>query len=128
MAPSSVDVRATLGDIAERAGLARVHLLAWRDLDDDEAGGSEVHAANVARLWSEAGIDVVMRTSAARGRPARASRDGYEVIRRAGRYTVFPRAAAAEATRRHGRCDGLVEIWNGMPFFSRSGPEGRGWW
>ena len=101
-------------------------MLAWRDLDDVEAGGSEVHAAEVARLWSEAGIEVVMRTSYAQGHPPKARRDGYQVIRKAGRYLVFPRAAASEAFHRYGQRDALVEIWNGMPFFSplwASGPR-----
>lgn len=114
----TTDPRQKLGDLAASAGLRRVHLLAWRDLDDVEAGGSEVHAAEVARLWSEAGIEVVMRTSFAQGHPPRAVRDGYQVIRKAGRYLVFPRAAASEASHRYGRRDALVEIWNGMPFFS----------
>ena len=107
-----------LGDLADRAGLRRIHMLAWRDLDDVEAGGSEVHAAEVARLWAEAGIEVVMRTSFAQGHPSHARRDGYQVVRKAGRYLVFPRASASEATKRYGERDGLVEIWNGMPFFS----------
>jgi glycosyltransferase involved in cell wall biosynthesis len=45
-------------------------------------------------------------------------RDGYKVIRRAGRYLVFPRSVLAEMMGRHGPRDALVEIWNGMPFFS----------
>ena len=93
-------------------------MLAWRDLYDVEAGGSEIHAAEIARLWSEAGIEVTMRTSYAQGQPPEGVRDGYRVIRRAGRYLVFPRAALAEASGRHGPRDGLVEIWNGMPFLS----------
>lgn len=112
------DHRQKLGDLAAAAGIRRIHMLAWRDLDDVEAGGSEVHAAEVARLWSEAGIEVLMRTSYAQGHPPRARRDGYEVIRKAGRYLVFPRAAASEAAHRYGQRDALVEIWNGMPFFS----------
>ncbi|WP_426573008.1 glycosyltransferase family 4 protein [Aquihabitans sp. McL0605] len=112
------DPRQKLGDLAAAAGIRRIHMLAWRDLDDVEAGGSEVHAAEVARLWSEAGIEVVMRTSYAQGQPPRVRRDGYEVIRKAGRYLVFPRAAASEAAHRYGKRDALVEIWNGMPFFS----------
>lgn len=107
-----------LGDLAAEAGIARVHMLAWRDLDDVEAGGSEVHAHEIARLWSEAGIEVVMRTSFAQGHPTRVRRDGYQVIRKAGRYLVFPRAAGSEAFARYGQRDALVEIWNGMPFFS----------
>ena len=46
---------AKLGDIAAEAGLHRVSMLAWRDLDDPEAGGSELHASNIAALWAEAG-------------------------------------------------------------------------
>ncbi|HYI62630.1 MAG TPA: glycosyltransferase family 4 protein [Acidimicrobiales bacterium] len=111
-------LRPKLGDIAAAAGLQRVHMIAWRDLDDVEAGGSEVHAAEVARHWAEAGLDVMMRTSWAQGHPNHDRRDGYEVVRKAGRYMAFPRTALAEVRRAHGRPDGLVEIWNGMPFFS----------
>lgn len=116
--PSSSDALAKIGDLAAGAGLRRVHLLSWRDLEDVEAGGSEVHAAEVARHWAAAGIEVTWRSSFASGHPAVAARDGYNVIRRAGRYLVFPRAAFSERTGRHGPSDGLVEIWNGMPFFS----------
>ncbi|MEI2698927.1 MAG: glycosyltransferase family 4 protein [Microthrixaceae bacterium] len=112
---------ATLSAIAElaaRTGLTRIHMLAWRDLDDDEAGGSEVHAHSIAAIWAQAGLEVTMRTSAAVGQPANARRGGYTVSRRAGRYGVFPRSALAEITGRLGPCDALVEIWNGMPFMS----------
>jgi glycosyltransferase involved in cell wall biosynthesis len=107
-----------LGDLAAAAQLRRIHLLAWRDLDDVEAGGSEVHAHEVAARWAAAGIDVTMRTSYASGHPRRVQRDGYRVVRRAGRYAVFPRAVVAELAGRHGRRDGLVEIWNGVPWLS----------
>ncbi|MGZ4675333.1 MAG: glycosyltransferase family 4 protein [Acidimicrobiia bacterium] len=109
---------AKLGDLAAEAGLHRVSILAWRDLDDPEAGGSEVHASTVARLWAEAGLEVTMRTSFAAGQPQMSWRDGYRVIRKAGRYMVFPRAAFSELMGWHGGRDGLVEIWNGMPFMS----------
>jgi glycosyltransferase involved in cell wall biosynthesis len=114
--PTPVSVK--LGDIAASAGLQRIHMIAWRDLDDVEAGGSEVHAATIAKLWSEAGIEVMMRTSWAQGHPNKARRDGYEVVRKGGRYQVFPRTAVSEIRHANGRRDGLVEIWNGMPFFS----------
>ena len=109
---------AKIGDLAAAAGIRRIHLLSWRDLDDVEAGGSEVHAANVARFWAEAGLDVTLRTSYAQGQAPVVMRDGYRVIRRAGRYLVFPRAVGSELVGRHGPRDALVEIWNGMPFFS----------
>lgn len=106
-----------LAAIASEAGLGRVMILAWRDLEDPEAGGSEVHAARIASLWAGAGIHVVMRTSAVPGRPDVVVRDGYLAVRRAGRYSVFPRAAAW-GWLSPGDRDGLVEVWNGMPFLS----------
>ncbi len=99
-------------------GVRRVHVLAWRDLDDPDSGGSEVHADQFMRRWAAAGLEIVHRTSAAIGLPDRARRNGYGVIRRGSRYTVFPRAVAAEITRRMGPSDGLIEVWNGVPWFS----------
>jgi glycosyltransferase involved in cell wall biosynthesis len=109
---------AQLADIAAAAGLRRIAILAWRDIDDPEAGGSEIHASRVAALWGQAGIEVTMRTSYAPGAAQVRWRDGYRVIRKAGRYLVFPRAAFSEMMGWHGASDALVEIWNGMPFFS----------
>jgi glycosyltransferase involved in cell wall biosynthesis len=117
MGAGSEDV-AQLGDIAAAAGLRRIAILAWRDIDDPEAGGSEIHASRVAALWGQAGIEVTMRTSYAPGAAQVRWRDGYRVIRKAGRYLVFPRAAFSEMMGWHGASDALVEIWNGMPFFS----------
>ncbi|MGH9244426.1 MAG: glycosyltransferase family 4 protein [Acidimicrobiales bacterium] len=118
ISPTDEPTARKLADIAAEAGLRRIHVLAWRDLADVEAGGSEVYVANVARLWASAGLEVTMRSSQAQGHRAVAVRDGYRVIRRAGRYAVFPHAAWDELTARYGANDGLVEIWNGMPFFS----------
>ena len=107
-----------LAELVRASGLRRVHLISWRDLEDVEAGGSEVHAHNVARRWASAGLDVQLRTSYAQGRAPVVTREGYRVVRRAGRYLVFPRAAVTEALQRNGPWDGMVEIWNGMPFFA----------
>ncbi|MDQ3294867.1 MAG: glycosyltransferase family 1 protein, partial [Actinomycetota bacterium] len=112
------DAVAKIGDLAAGAGIRRVHVLSWRDLADVEAGGSEVHASEIARLWAEAGLEVTLRSSYAQGQPTTVQRDGYRVVRRAGRYMVFPRAVATEMLGRLGPRDGLVEYWNGMPFLS----------
>ena len=120
--PSSTDA---LASRVAASGLRRVHLLAWRDLEDVEAGGSEVHAHEVARRWAAAGLDVTMRTSWAQGRAPIVRRDGYRVVRKAGRYLVFPRAVLSEIIERHGPWDAMVEIWNGVPFFSPLWRRGR---
>jgi len=107
-----------LHELISDSGIRRVHVLAWRDLDDPEAGGSELHAHEVLKRWSAAGLKVVLRTSAVDGLSERAVRDGYEIIRRSGRYRVFPRSAFDEVFRRNGRRDALVEVWNGVPFLT----------
>lgn len=104
--------------LAEVAGLERIHVLAWRDLVDIEAGGSELHAARVLSLWSEAGLDVTMRTSYAQGHPYEGTRDGYRVVRKHGRFMVFPTTVISEVLGSLGPRDGIVEIWNGVPFLT----------
>lgn len=110
--------RSDLAELAAESGLRRVHILAWRELADVEAGGSELHAANIARLWSEAGIEITVRTSYAQGHPPEATRDGYRVIRRSGRYYVFPSTIISELMGWHGPRDGILEIWNGVPWLT----------
>ena len=35
-------------------GVRRIHVLAWRDFDDAEAGGSEDHAHEFMTRWQQA--------------------------------------------------------------------------
>jgi glycosyltransferase involved in cell wall biosynthesis len=104
--------------MAEKAAIRRVDVVAWRDLADAEAGGSELHAHEVMRRWADAGIDVRAWTSRVDGGARQIARNGYTVNRRAGRYAVFPRTALAGVRWKIGTGDGLIEIWNGMPFFT----------
>jgi glycosyltransferase involved in cell wall biosynthesis len=107
----------TLHDVVEESGIRRVDVVAWRDLDDPEAGGSEIHAHEVLTRWAAAGVDVRLWTSRVDGAARTVDRGGYRSSRRAGRYAVFPRTALGGLTGKIGG-DGVVEIWNGMPFFS----------
>lgn len=104
-------------DLLDR-NVRRVHVLAWRDLADPEAGGSEIHADAFMSRWQEAGLSILHRTSRAHGLPGSDSRHGYDVVRRGGRFSVFPRTMVSEMTRRMGPFDALVEIWNGVPWMS----------
>lgn len=100
------------------AGVRRLHVLAWRDLDDHDAGGSEVHADQFMRRAAAAGLHVTHRTSSAAGVSSVAERNGYRVIRRGNRFSVFPRVVASELTRRMGEFDALIEVWNGVPWLT----------
>ena len=96
----------SLGELvaeARRHDMGRVHILAWRDLDDPEAGGSELHAHRIASLWAAAGLEVTMRTSRAEGqsavRAARRLQGGPQV----GPVRRVPEERVSEVLGRHGR-------------------------
>jgi glycosyltransferase involved in cell wall biosynthesis len=99
------------------AGIRRVETYAWRDLDDAEAGGSELHADEIFRRWAEVGIEVLHRTSTA-DVPREFDRHGYRVIQRGGRFDVFPRVALRQAVRRRPADTATIEIWNGVPWLT----------
>jgi glycosyltransferase involved in cell wall biosynthesis len=99
-------------------GIDRVHLLAWRDLEDPDAGGSELHAHQLMKRWAAEGLEVTTRTSHAVGQPVETERDGYRVVRRGSRYSSFHRTVAAELARSMGPYDAMVEVWNGVPFLT----------
>jgi glycosyltransferase involved in cell wall biosynthesis len=120
-APGTVqreDADSALRSVAAESGLERVRIVAWRDLEDPEAGGSELHAHRIATIWAAAGIGVELRTSSVPGGERVLEREGYRVQRRGGRYGVFVRTGMEELFRRNRAGEGLVEIWNGMPFWS----------
>ncbi len=108
----------SLEEIAAAAGLRTIQVVAWRDHGDPEAGGSELHAHRILTAWSKAGIDVCMTTSSVEDAPRFMAREGYQITRRVGRYSIFPRTMISGFLGHLGRADGLVEIWNGMPFLS----------
>jgi glycosyltransferase involved in cell wall biosynthesis len=114
----SADPVAALARLVADSGIRRVDVVAWRDLDDPEAGGSEIHAHEVLSRWAAAGLDVHLRSSRVDGAARSVERSGYSADRIAGRYAVFPRAALSGLWRSFGSRDAVVEIWNGMPFFS----------
>ncbi len=107
-----------LHELVEGSGIRRVDVVAWRDLDDPEAGGSELHAHEILKRWASAGVDIRLWTSRVDGAARVVERAGYQAHRDGGRYAVFPRTIARGLARSIGSGDGVVEIWNGMPFFS----------
>ena len=108
-----------LGRAAERLrglGITEVESFAWRDLDDPDAGGSELHADEIFRRWAGVGVSITHRTSAAAS-PRRFERNGYEVVQRGGRYDVFARVIGRRLLHRRPPGTATIEIWNGVPWF-----------
>lgn len=133
------DNEEAIASTAAAAGIRSVRIVAWRDIDGPHAGGSERHAAAVARALAAAGLEVTLRTSSAGGVRSVAPRDGYTAVRSGGRYAVFVKVPLEELLRRRfgltrfdltrfgvpqlheprrPKGEALLEVWNGMPFFS----------
>ena len=95
----------------------RVLLLNWRDTGHPEGGGAETHLERIAGGLREAGHHVQVRCARYPGAPTREVVDGVHVVRRGGRFTVYLHTALALARQRR-RWDVVVDVQNGMPFWS----------
>jgi glycosyltransferase involved in cell wall biosynthesis len=96
----------------------RIVFVSWRDLAHPQAGGSEVLIDELARACADRGHEVALMC----GSPTAARR--YEIVPLGGEYGQYLRAPLAYA-RRFQESDVLVDVENGIPFFSplwRRGP------
>jgi len=94
----------------------RILVLTWRDLAHEAAGGAEVYTEQVTRRWAAAGHDVTLFAAAVPGRPAEEMVDGYRVVRRGGRLTVYRAARTWYAENGHGQFDVVIDMVNTVPF------------
>ena len=103
-------------DAAQGDGPATRHdgrhvlFVAWRDLANPRAGGSEVLVDRLADGMTARGDQVTLLC----GGPA--GEYSYRVVRNGGTYSQFLRAPLAYQRLRD--CDLVVEVCNGMPFFT----------
>jgi glycosyltransferase involved in cell wall biosynthesis len=95
------------------AGRPARHILfvAWRDLANPRAGGSEILVDRLAEGMIARGDRVTLLCGGPVGQRA------YQVIRSGGGYTQFLRAPL-RYHRELSDCDLVVEVCNGMPFFA----------
>jgi len=98
------------------AGL-RVAIVNWRDPWRPDAGGAEQYAWEMARGLAARGAVVRFLTARAPGQSRRDRRDGVTVIRRGGRFSVYPLAAGWLLGHRRS-FDAVLDCQNGIPFFT----------
>jgi len=125
-----------MGGQTHGAPSLHVLFLNWRDSRNPEGGGSEVYVERIAAELTALGHRVTILCSAhAHGPAEERNVAGVSILRRGGRLTVYLRAAMLYlagwlgfgrlSARGLGRPDVVVDVCNGLPFFSvwyRRGP------
>jgi glycosyltransferase involved in cell wall biosynthesis len=107
------------GDERESRDLngVRVVIANWRDPWHPEAGGAERYAWEMARAMTARGAVVRFLTARAPGQARGERRDGIEIVRRGGRFTVYPLALGWLLAHRRS-ADAVLDCQNGIPFFT----------
>jgi len=92
----------------------------WRDIRHPLAGGAEVYTHEVAKRLATRGHEIILATSRPPGLPQREEIDGYTVIRRGGRLTVYTAARKTyhELKRKGWRPDIVIDEINTIPFMT----------
>jgi glycosyltransferase involved in cell wall biosynthesis len=101
---------------ADLSGL-RVVIVNWRDPWHPEAGGAERYAWETARAMAARGASVSFLTARPPGQSRSERRDGIEIVRRGGRFTVYPLALGWLLAHRRS-ADVVLDCQNGIPFFT----------
>ena len=87
----------------------------WRDVTHPEGGGSERYVQRIAEGLAAAGLRVTLLCAEHGRAPREETVNGVRIVRRGGRFSIYPRAMAF--VRRH-RPRLVVDIQNGIPFCS----------
>jgi glycosyltransferase involved in cell wall biosynthesis len=96
---------------------ARIAVANWRDPWHPQAGGAERYAWEIARGLVARGAAVTYLTARAPGQDAGEKRDGIEIIRLGGRFTVYPLVLRWLLAHRR-FFHAVLDCQNGIPFFA----------
>jgi glycosyltransferase involved in cell wall biosynthesis len=104
------------GDAPDLGG-TRVAVVNWRDPWHPDAGGAERYAWAMARGLAGCGAAVCFVTARAPGQARREHRDGIEIVRTGGRFTVYPLVLGWLLAHRRS-FHAVLDCQNGIPFFT----------
>jgi glycosyltransferase involved in cell wall biosynthesis len=97
-----------------------VAFLSWRDTHNPEGGGAERYLEKMAQGLVERGVRVTIFCAAHAAAPPDEVVDGIRSIRRGSKLTVYSEGFRALARGRLGHVDVVVDVQNGLPFFTRA--------
>lgn len=96
----------------------RILWLSWKDIRHPLAGGAEVVTDEILTRLAKEGHDVTLLTATYRRATPEDSINGYKVVRRGGRLTVYSQARLYIRQNLGEQPDLLIEEINTIPFFS----------
>ncbi|MEH3067427.1 MAG: glycosyltransferase family 4 protein [Aeromicrobium erythreum] len=97
----------------------------WRDTRNPEGGGSEHYVETMARGLVERGHQVTIACARHDGAPDDEVVDGVRFVRRGSKLDIYVLTFLRLLTRRYGRVDLVVDVQNGLPFFTRWATRAR---
>lgn len=106
--PASIDLRGK-----------HVVFLSWRDTTNPEGGGAERYLEKVAIGLVTRGCQVTVFSAAHDDGPGREVREGIQFVRAGSKLSVYGHGFVRLLAGRLGSVDLVVDVQNGLPFFSR---------
>ena len=97
-----------------------VVFFSWRDTHNPEGGGAERYLEKMARGLVERGAEVTILCAAHAAAPPDETVDGVRFMRRGTKLTVYLEGVRALLRRELGRVDAVIDVQNGLPFFTRT--------
>ncbi|MFC7724508.1 glycosyltransferase family 4 protein [Nocardioides sp. GCM10028917] len=96
-----------------------IAFFSWRDTHNPEGGGAERYLEKVAGGLVDRGAKVTILCAAHAAAPPDEVVDGIRFVRRGSKLTVYVGGVRALLRRELGRVDAVVDVQNGLPFFTR---------
>ena len=97
-----------------------IAFFSWRDTHNPEGGGAERYLEKMAQGLVARGAQVTVFCAAHAAAPPDETVDGVRFVRRGSKLTVYQEGFAALARGRLGHVDLVVDVQNGLPFFTRA--------
>lgn len=100
--------------------LMRILIFNWRDPKHTWAGGGEIYVFEQAKRWVKMGHEatVFCGQDVEKDLPSLEIIDGIKIHRKGGRYSLYLWAAWYYLTRFRGKADVVIDVENGIPFFT----------
>ena len=94
-------------------------IMAWRDIKNPQAGGSEIYFHELAKRWVAWGNYVTLLTSEFEGSKKEETIDGVRIIRSGKKFGVYIKLPSEYLKKmKNENFDAIIDVENGIPFFS----------